>query len=561
MADSEEKEQKALSEQRIQASVSLSFGLIFIVIGIPLWWNTTKVYRASLPYSEIELLNQLKVKHAVNLDVVLFFPQDPAVLREAIEKELSRETGDPDFIVRAEYIVTVETKHSKDAVLMTKLSSSSWEEMDDYFQNSFAKKENHYTFFVLPYENPESSSVDAYIGSYLHCILYNDKDPTKLASTIAKAVKNIIVNEEDVYNAFSFASKRKIEKDTMESMTAQKSITGFQVSFTLLNSDPDSVLVEWDIESAVKKYLDPFFLKFPHLDVTVDSQVLHYSSIQINPRKDGATFFLPYNDLPHMINPIEAKLGSHISLYPSLNFVVYVPLQKHTPLYMRTKEGEQSKSNAFLSPQWGGILIYNLQRTASTNASIPQRIAVDMKPVMNIFLSQLKHLVGFTPVKPIHGFKLRDGFNDIGIPQWEQDSLMRLKTMEYLATSTITLTSLAQLLGKISNMVINDHIQEQVWNALNSISQSTTALEKGNLTAAVVAAKTAIRSSEEAFFDPSILELLYFPDDQKYAIYIPLFLPISLPVILSLRQTLQWYRGQGNDKKENTKEEKKSKKE
>ena len=48
-------------------------------------------------------------------------------------------------------------------------------EMDDYFQNSFAKKENHYTFFVLPYENPESSSVDAYIGSYLHCILYNDK--------------------------------------------------------------------------------------------------------------------------------------------------------------------------------------------------------------------------------------------------------------------------------------------------------------------------------------------------------------------------------------------------
>ena len=53
----------ALSEQRIQASVSLSFGLIFIVIGIPLWWNTTKVYRASLPYSEIELLNQLKVSY------------------------------------------------------------------------------------------------------------------------------------------------------------------------------------------------------------------------------------------------------------------------------------------------------------------------------------------------------------------------------------------------------------------------------------------------------------------------------------------------------------------
>lgn len=124
---------------------------------------------------------------------------------------------------------------------------------------------------------------------------------------------------------------------------------------------------------------------------------------------------------------------------------------------------------------------------------------------------------------------------------------MRLKTMEYLATSTITLTSLAQLLGKISNMVINDHIQQQVEQALGAIRQSTTALQDGNVTAAVFAAKSALRSSEEAFFDPSILELLYFPDDQKYAIYIPLFLPISLPVLLSLRQAVRWYRGHDKD--------------
>lgn len=49
--------------------------------------------------------------------------------------------------------------------------------------------------------------------------------------------------------------------------------------------------------------------------------------------------------------------------------------------------------------------------------------------------------------------------------------MLRLKTMEYLATSTITLTSLAQLLGKISNMVIKDTIQEQVQQAIHSIQQ------------------------------------------------------------------------------------------
>lgn len=60
--------------------------------------------------------------------------------------------------------------------------------------------------------------------------------------------------------------------------------------------------------------------------------------------------------------------------------------------------GGQSKSNAFLSPQWGGVLIYNLQRTTSVNGSSPQRIGLDMKPVMNIFLSQLKHLLGLIQV-------------------------------------------------------------------------------------------------------------------------------------------------------------------
>ena len=32
---------------------------------------------------------------------------------------------------------------------------------------------------------------------------------------------------------------------------------GLQVSFTLVNSDPDSVLAEWDIESAVKSEQKP----------------------------------------------------------------------------------------------------------------------------------------------------------------------------------------------------------------------------------------------------------------------------------------------------------------
>ena len=47
-------------------------------------------------------------------------------------------------------------------------------------------------------------------------------------------------------------------------------------------------------------------------------------------------------------------------------------------------------------------MIYNVKRTASENNTKPQQIAVDMKPVMNIFLSQLKLLLGWKPVVSIN---------------------------------------------------------------------------------------------------------------------------------------------------------------
>lgn len=43
-------------------------------------------------------------------------------------------------------------------------------------------------------------------------------------------------------------------------------------------------------------------------------------------------------------------------------------------------------------------MIYNVERTAIENNTKPQQIAVDMKSVMNIFLSQLKLLLGWKPV-------------------------------------------------------------------------------------------------------------------------------------------------------------------
>lgn len=55
--------------------------------------------------------------------------------------------------------------------------------------------------------------------------------------------------------------------------------------------------------------------------------------------------------------------------------------------------GKVAQSNAFLSPQWGGIVIYNVNKTHASHT-----IKIDMDTVMQVFISQLKLLLGIKSV-------------------------------------------------------------------------------------------------------------------------------------------------------------------
>lgn len=52
---------------RIFAAVA--YGVVLIVIGLPLWWKTTEVYRVSLPYSRIAALDDLDMALGMNISI------------------------------------------------------------------------------------------------------------------------------------------------------------------------------------------------------------------------------------------------------------------------------------------------------------------------------------------------------------------------------------------------------------------------------------------------------------------------------------------------------------
>lgn len=70
-------------------------------------------------------------------------------------------------------------------------------------------------------------------------------------------------------------------------------------------------------------------------------------------------------------------------------------------------------------------------------------------------------LLGVHPSAPRDGFLVAppDGS---GLSDWELDRLMWSRSVENVATATTTITSLAQLLDQIDNIVINDNIAQQV---------------------------------------------------------------------------------------------------
>jgi len=60
-----------LSEKSTQVFAALGVGFVCIVIGLPLWWKTTEVYRVPLPYQEISTLTRAQVIIGIIINTAL----------------------------------------------------------------------------------------------------------------------------------------------------------------------------------------------------------------------------------------------------------------------------------------------------------------------------------------------------------------------------------------------------------------------------------------------------------------------------------------------------------
>ncbi|XP_075213740.1 phosphatidylinositol glycan anchor biosynthesis class S [Lycorma delicatula] len=308
--------------------------------------------------------------------------------------------------------------------------------------------------------------------------------------------------------------------------------SSYDIIFTTISPQPEKVNILYDQEDSVVKFFQPLVSQLNLVaEHKLKSQWLYFIELGQHPKRDGKNnFVLTSDQLPHIISPLEKKLGSGVSKQPCLHFIIYTALCEESPLYFRTNDG--LLVNAVLSPRWGGIQILNPEPVHCNGSQV---LNTDISMFMSTFLAHLRSLIGITDqdfaipkltVLPLKSVKLR---------LWELDFLYRLRALEQISLAQMTLQSLSQLLKEISNIVINEEVGASVKNAVSHIGFGQEDLHSGNITGALYHAREAFDSAENAFTHPSLLALLYFPDDQKYAVYIPLFIPIMIPVLLSIR--------------------------
>lgn len=490
-----------------QAAVSIIMLVIFIMVGLPLWWNTTKVYRADIPSESINKLmnSQLKLKIIIELygDVLTEF--DIKLFNDILQNHQND-------------VFSFELHHRK-TPLDEILGQSYCSKLKEMVQT------NLLVYRIFSRINVDSSEIKMSSCNNSTNIIFNlpnDFKTENLNFSYGKLVKTLFPSKD-------FQVEERSRSEVLSKMPPS---LGYRLNFVLAVANPTEFIPRWDIETTTESYIQPYLGKYAFLGPFIkSSQILYYFDPKVSPTfKDGRHYYMK-SKLSLLINPLESRLNTYITTNNSLNFVIYVPDKQNMPLYVKRKIKEKDYyTESFHSPRWGGVAFYNTDDSNTTDK---------LENIMNIFIHQFNELVGID----IKGFI--NLFPDQKLANFNQFLVIKLKiekTVEYIKTSLSTLSSLVKLLDEIGNIVIRDDIAQLIKESVKSIKEACEKLKTGNLDIAYEQSRRAFELSEKAFYDSSLLALLYFPEDQKYAIYVPLFLPISIPVILSFFKAVKWLR-------------------
>lgn len=356
-------------------------------------------------------------------------------------------------------------------------------------------------------------------------------DSATLGPFIANEIRNIFDNEKAsvsyLLSGSPFADPGRVDRFSPEAKArldakgtrAFKYAETYHLTFSLFTSSASPSA--WEVEKAIQEYMQPLLNRLaPISKITVDTQVQLYASFSpsiAGPQYDASTreWKLQRTDLSGFINAAEWPLSPSIGSGPTINFVLFVPSKDQSPLVLAETGG-----NSWLIPQWGGVQILTPTSKQGDKLSVD-----DLRPAMLTFADQLTSLLGL-PQSP-SSLSLRIS------------SLTRERATLLILSASSTLGALARLTLKLTSIAIPNSVANSVDETIQRLDQACHDIRAGRYGSALENARIAEREAEQAFFEPSMVGQVYFPDEHKVAVYVPLLGPMAVPLVMAAVKELR----------------------
>ncbi|RCI13551.1 hypothetical protein L249_5608 [Ophiocordyceps polyrhachis-furcata BCC 54312] len=454
------------SETRKRFHIVLSFWFIVVVLGLPIWWWTTTIYRAGLP-----------------LDRMLQWAEGKAT--------------DAQHLLRL-------TQHALDDLddfsghhLRLQLAPSELESTID--------PEPALTVRLTPGDanaarlDPEATALDMTYAP--GSVPPPTAGSSALASWIAGELRSTFAEEQAIISHLLSPSSGLATKSLRYAPT-------YHLTLSLFTSG--HVPSTWDVEAAMRHYLRPALdVLRPMHNFTVDTQVQLYAT-------PGAQApVLAKEHLASFINAAEWPLSPSIGGAPTVNFVVFVGNQTiglagESSETTTTTTTTTAAAQSWTIPQWGGVYLLALPPTETHVSREALRLP------MLTFAGQLLTLLG-TPGGGSLPLRL--------------SALGRIRSTDLLLRASSSLGALARLARALPSISIPPSVADGVSTTLDHLELACAGLggPKG-----LLHARIAEEAAERAFFEKSMVGQLYFPDEHKIAVYLPLLGPVGVPLVLGL---------------------------
>ncbi|KAI4155080.1 MAG: hypothetical protein LQ340_001237 [Diploschistes diacapsis] len=557
---------------RARSLVVFTFWTVVVLLGLPVWLWTTSIHRAHLPLQEmLDWADGKACKLTFPLHILLEAP----TLQHSEAQHLVRTTQHAlddlnEFSAHhlrlslddyADKVSALEVKGEEDgaeAGLRIHLSAK------DNLGTPTANLRPHSTVLDVYYAPNQAPSISS--------------SSSALASTIAAKLQEIFLEEKSGityilasspgsgYNQQSTTSSSYTPHNSPSSPNRDSKPTSilspeisaklarrrarslkyaptYHISISLFT--PTDLPTSWDIDSAVAEYLQPLLDAFTISNFTIDTQVQHYAAFSPSMRQPEHeattnTWTFRQEDLGSFINAAEWPLGPSIGSGPTLNFLLYVPSPDMRPLLIK-----DSGATSWLIPQWGGITILNPppQIGSPTPAHLTHAM---LEAPLQTFSHHLLSLLGLPcPPSLSSSSSSSSSFSSSSVQEVDYSfplSLLtqtRIHTASLFFSSSSTLGALASLSASLPNIPIPETVADGVSQTIHHLRSTCDALKKGESAKALEHARLAEEESEKAFFERSMVGQVYFPEQHKVAVYLPLLGPIGVPLVTSLYKVIR----------------------